>query len=110
MLQQVLVNLLLNSLHASEEGQTVTARLERREKRAAIVIQDQGSGIPSELKPRVFKPYVSGRPEGHGLGLAVVKQVAGHHGWTVDIDSRPSGGTRVVITNIEVARRGEGRS
>lgn len=106
MLQQIVVNLLLNSLHASEKGQTVAVRLERREKSAALVVQDQGSGIPAELISRVFKPYVSGRPEGHGLGLAVVKQLANHHGWSVEIDSRSSEGTRVVIANIEVLQPG----
>ena len=60
MLRQVLVNLLLNSMHASSAGNKVTVRMDRKGKRAVLTVQDQGSGISPELLPNIFQPYVSG--------------------------------------------------
>jgi two-component system, NtrC family, sensor histidine kinase HydH len=62
MLRQVLVNLLLNSLHASPAGTTVRIVLRRQDRRLQLCVEDQGRGIPAELLPDIFKPYVSGSP------------------------------------------------
>ncbi len=98
--EQVLVNLLLNSLQASRRGSTVSLRLEPRGDGAALVVEDQGTGIPHDILPDVFKPYVTGRPDGHGLGLAIVKRVVDLHGWSITIDSRPRQGTCVTISGL----------
>lgn len=102
MMEQVLVNLLLNSLHASDAGTTVTLCLKPRGATAVLEVEDQGHGIPPELLPDLFKPYVSGHPDGHGLGLAIVKRIVDQHGWTIEIQSTVSGGTRVIIDGIPV--------
>jgi len=100
MLQQILVNLLLNSLRASHPGTTVTVALEQRGRTARMTVEDQGSGIVPDLLTDVFKPYVTGHPEGHGLGLAIVKRFVVELGWTSDIDSRPERGTTVTISGM----------
>ena len=107
MMEQVLVNLLLNSLQASEAGTTVTLRLAARGATAVLVVEDQGRGIPPELVADLFKPYVTGNPDGHGLGLAIVRRIVEQHGWTVDIETAVGKGTRVVIAGITVARQKE---
>ncbi len=100
MLRQILVNLLLNSLHASSADGKVTVRMNRKGKRAGLTVEDQGSGVPPELLPNIFQPYVSGNSEGHGLGLAIVKRFAEEHGWTIGVDSRPNRGTAITISGI----------
>lgn len=104
MLLQVVLNLLLNSLEASSAGSNITLRLTLRAATATLAVEDEGRGIDPGLRSRIFKPYVSGRPEGHGLGLAIVKRVADQHGWSVAVRSRPGGGTTVQIDDIRTGR------
>jgi len=100
MLRQVLVNLLLNSLHASSAGSKVTVRIVRKGKRAVLTVEDQGGGISPELLPNIFQPYVSGSSNGHGLGLAIVKRFVEEHGWNIGADSQPNRGTVITISGI----------
>jgi signal transduction histidine kinase len=100
MLRLVIVNLLLNSLHASSAGGKVTVRMHKKGKRAVLMVEDQGSGITPELLPNIFQPYISGNPGGHGLGLAIVKRFVEEHGWTIDVDSQPNRGTVITISGI----------
>jgi len=103
MLQQILVNLLQNSLHASDAGSAATIRFRQTGQTGVLSVEDQGHGIPGDLLPDVFKPYVSGRGDGHGLGLAIVRQFVHQHGWTIRIGSSSNGGTAVEIGKIPVA-------
>ena len=100
MLRQVLVNLLLNSLHASSAGSKVTVRIVRKGKRAVLTVEDQGIGISPDLLPNIFQPYVSGNSKGHGLGLAIVKRFVEEHGWSISADSQPHRGTVITISGI----------
>jgi signal transduction histidine kinase len=104
MLRQVLVNLLLNSLHASAAGTTVRIMLGRQGRRLELCVEDQGRGIPAELLPDIFKPYVSGSATGHGLGLAIVKRVVEAHGWKIIARSIRGQGTTMTISGIKPAR------
>jgi len=112
MLQQILVNLLLNSLSASSAGMTVTVEVERKGESARITVADQGVGIAPELLPNIFKPYVSGRSDGHGLGLAVVKRFVEEQGWSIEVASQLQRGTTVTISGIQLSRpsTGSGRA
>ena len=62
-----------------------------------FTVADRGPGVPSEMRPRLFEPFVTGRTEGTGLGLAVVRRVAELHGGRVAIDRRPGGGSVFVL-------------
>ncbi len=104
MLRQVLVNLLLNSLHASPAGTTVRMELRRQDRRLTLAVEDQGRGIPAELLPDIFKPYISGSAGGHGLGLAIVKRMVEAHGWKISARSAPGQGTVMTIIGIKPAR------
>lgn len=61
-----------------------------------IVIEDNGPGVPPELLPILFDPFVSTKASGSGLGLALVAKIIGDHGGVIDCDSRP-GRTRFRI-------------
>jgi len=103
MLRQILVNLLLNSLHASPAGTTVRVGMQRQGRRWQLSVADQGTGIPPELLPNIFKPYVSGSSSGHGLGLAIVKRMVESHGWRIQAASSPGRGTTMTISGIRNA-------
>jgi two-component system, NtrC family, nitrogen regulation sensor histidine kinase GlnL len=54
-----------------------------------IIVEDNGPGIPSDLLPILFDPFVTTKANGSGLGLALVAKIIGDHGGVVDSDSRP---------------------
>jgi signal transduction histidine kinase len=101
-LKQVLVNLILNALHACAPGGhvRVRARADLGAARARIEVVDDGAGIPDALRHRVFDPFFTTkkRGKGTGLGLTVAAQIVRNHGGDVDLDSAVGRGTRVVVT------------
>ncbi len=68
-----------------------------------IIIEDNGPGIPADMVPIIFDPFVTSKSNGSGLGLALVAKIIGDHGGVVDMDSRP-GRTRFRIL-LPVAAR-----
>ena len=65
-----------------------------------LTVEDDGPGIPDELRPRLFERFVRGRGDGgggSGLGLAIVRAVAASHGGTVAIERGDRGGARFVV-------------
>jgi nitrogen-specific signal transduction histidine kinase len=55
----------------------------------AVTIQDNGPGIPEDLQPHLFDPFVSTKAGGSGLGLALVAKIIGDHGGVIEFDSHP---------------------
>lgn len=98
-LRQVLNNLIINASHALEE--TPDGILTIRSYAAAkvtgeyidLVIEDNGSGIPDDIRDSLFDPYVSSKAKGSGLGLAIVKRIVEEHSGSVWTRSIESGGT-----------------
>ena len=99
MLQILLRNLLDNAVRYSPKDSTVKVRLEP----GRLVIEDQGPGIPAELREQIFERFYRGkstRESGSGLGLSIVQQIAHLHGMTIelgDAENHPSG-LRVTVT------------
>jgi two-component system, NtrC family, nitrogen regulation sensor histidine kinase GlnL len=54
-----------------------------------IAVEDNGAGVPSDLMPHLFDPFVTTKPSGTGLGLALVAKIIGDHGGIIECDSRP---------------------
>jgi signal transduction histidine kinase len=78
---QVIATLLDNAL--VHGGGTVTIRTSRTRRSVVIEVRDEGSGVPSELAPRIFERSVSGSPNGTGLGLALARTIAAADGGQV---------------------------
>jgi two-component system nitrogen regulation sensor histidine kinase GlnL len=115
-LQQVFLNLLKNAAEAGKSGGTIRIRtfyelslkVRRRDGTGGAVplqveIMDDGPGIPPELAADIFEPFVSGRENGTGLGLALIsKIISDHDGW-IAVDSVP--GRTVFRISLPVAPR-----
>jgi two-component system nitrogen regulation sensor histidine kinase GlnL len=54
-----------------------------------VSVRDNGPGIPDDIRPHLFEPFVSSKPTGKGLGLALVAKIVGDHGGLIEVDSRP---------------------
>src|SRR3984885_2542447 len=54
-----------------------------------VVVRDNGPGIPDDIRPHLFEPFVSSKATGSGLGLALVAKIIGDHGGLIEVDSRP---------------------
>lgn len=99
-LQQVLVNIVLNSIQASRPESVITVRAHVIGDSARVEVLDEGSGIQSEALDKVFNPFFTTKPEGSGtgLGLSVSYGIVRRHGGTISLENRSSGGVRVQIT------------
>ena len=61
-----------------------------------LEVEDDGAGIPEEIRHRIFEPFFSfGKAEGIGLGMAIAQRIAQEHGGKVEVEDRLGGGTRV---------------
>ena len=104
LLVQVFLNLVKNAAEAApaKGGEIASATAYRHGRRLAgpgsetrvnlplmVSITDNGSGIPEDLKPHLFDPFVTSKRNGTGLGLALVAKVVGDHGGVIEFDSQP---------------------
>ena len=95
------VNLLDNAAKWSPPGGVVRVSLRAAQRRAVLIIDDSGPGIPAEEREKVFERFYRA-PEsrampGSGLGLAITRQVLERHGATISVDESDDGGTRIRI-------------
>ena len=98
-IHRLVLNLVQNALVHTPAGTTVCIRL-RDEDGAQLVVEDDGPGVPAELRHRLFERFVRGQGDtggGSGLGLAIVRAVAETHGGTVDLRERADGGACFVV-------------
>jgi signal transduction histidine kinase len=98
-LMQVLINLIVNSLHAMEQGGTLRLAATRANDHVRLEVSDTGQGIPPDVLPRIFDPFFTTKEfgKGTGLGLTVVKGIVEEHGGTISVNSRADAGTTVSL-------------
>lgn len=98
-LEQVLMNLLLNARDALPDGGEILLAARAEEGFGVIEVSDNGTGIPPEVLPRIFEPYMStkGAGRGTGLGLAIVRRLVEDLGGKVGVRSRPGEGTTFTV-------------
>lgn len=101
-LQQVLINLITNALHAMPQGGTLTLGSEDQAQDlvpgVALIVADTGVGISPEALPRVFDAFFTTRPGlGTGLGLSISYTLVARYGGKISVDSQVGEGTRFTI-------------
>jgi signal transduction histidine kinase len=100
-LGRAIYNLLLNACQAAKRGQyppRVTLSLYEDERSISIRIADNGPGVPTSLRQKIFLPFVSeGRESGIGLGLTLAQQIAQEHGGGISLDETSEGETVFTI-------------
>lgn len=93
----VLLNLLQNAVQASVSGGVVTLRVIPEELQIRIMLEDQGKGIDPQHLESIFNPFFTTKPQGVGLGLAIVSKIIDEHGGRISVLSEVGKGTTFEI-------------
>jgi signal transduction histidine kinase len=98
-LLRALRNLAGNAIEWSPPGSRVQVQLEGKNGEVIVTVDDQGPGVPPELRTKIFEPFFTGpqqkgRRVGYGLGLAIVRAAAVEQGGTIEVGTSDAGGAR----------------
>ena len=92
-IQQVLVNLIKNAMHATSKGGTITLQTGEGSDGVWVSVGDTGGGIPQEQINRIFEPFYTTKKKGSGLGLMIVQRIVRAHNGRIDLESHVGRGT-----------------
>ena len=92
-MQQVLVNLVKNAIHAMTKGGTLTLQTGEGADGVWMSVEDTGGGIPQEQINRIFEPFFTTKKTGTGLGLMIVQRIVRTHGGRIELESHVGRGT-----------------
>ncbi len=98
LMERVFYNLLLNAAQATQAGGTVTVKTRLAGDTAAVQVIDRGCGIDPAIRPAIFNPFVTSKPEGVGLGLAIVSKIVDEHSGKILVESQPGKGSIFQVT------------
>jgi len=90
-IHQIVLNLVRNALEAVPVGGHVTVEVLMEEGAFILRVQDDGPGIPDEVRPRIYEPFFSTKEGGTGLGMSIVHSLVVLHGGTISIETGPRG-------------------
>lgn len=98
LLKSAISNLVENAVQASAPGQTVEVRADTTEDQVLIFVTDHGEGIQPQHLENIFNPFFTTKPQGVGLGLAIVAKIVDEHKGRINVFSEPGAGTRFEMT------------
>ena len=95
---QVLVNLLRNAIQATEKSKRILVRAQQDAGEVVFAVEDEGPGVPSELRDKIFEPFVSTKGDkGMGMGLYMARLIVESHQGQIRCSNRPAGGARFEV-------------
>jgi len=97
-LEQLLMNLIINAAHASDDDGSIDVALEQANGLMRLIVQDYGEGMTKETRAQAFDAFFTTKAKGTGLGLSICRRIVEAHGGGMELDSEPGRGTRVVVT------------
>ncbi|HEV3375097.1 MAG TPA: ATP-binding protein, partial [Candidatus Acidoferrum sp.] len=86
-LNDILTNLVVNALDAAPHGGHVQMEISRKDGKGLLVVEDDGPGVPAELREKILQPFFTTKTQGTGLGLAIVARRASDVGGKLDFES-----------------------
>lgn len=98
-LHRLLENLIRNAVDHAGEGATVRVG----DLEDGFYIEDDGPGVPEQLRERIFEASYTTTPTGTGYGLSIVEQIVDAHGWEVTVIESAAGGARFEVTGVKSA-------
>ena len=99
-INQVFLNLITNAAQALKRGRgNITITTRKQGEGVAVDIEDDGTGIPEEVLPKIFDPFFSTKDigKGTGLGLSISYKIIQQHGGRIDVESAAGQGTRFTV-------------
>lgn len=96
-LQQVILNLIINSMEALPNGGDITIKVEVKPEAINILFKDNGIGIPLEIQGKIFDSFLSGKNSGTGLGMTIIKQILKNHQGDITLVKSDQFGTFFLI-------------
>jgi signal transduction histidine kinase len=96
-INQVLLNLLLNSIQSIDHRGKITVTVERHNLLAAISVADTGLGIAAEHLPHIFRPFYTTKGNGTGLGLSLARRIVEEHGGRMEVSSTLGHGSTFTV-------------
>jgi two-component system, NtrC family, sensor histidine kinase HydH len=93
LMERVFYNLVLNAAQATPRGGTVTVKTRAEGRTAEIAVIDRGVGIAAAQMKDIYNPFFTTKPEGVGLGLAIVAKIVDEHGGKIAVESEPGTGS-----------------
>jgi signal transduction histidine kinase len=109
LLKQAFLNVILNGAQAMPEGGKLEVALEEDRRAAVLRIADEGSGIPDEIREKIFDLYFTTKTDGSGIGLAMTYRILQLHHGSIEVQSKTGCGTefrlRIPLTAADWGRR-----
>jgi C4-dicarboxylate-specific signal transduction histidine kinase len=96
-LTQVMVNLVRNALQATAQWRRVSIEASRLNGHVILSVEDEGPGVPRELRETLFQPFSTGKGDGMGMGLYMSKLIIDSHQGEITVLDRPQGGARFEV-------------
>jgi two-component system sensor kinase FixL len=100
-IQQVLINLMRNAMDAMRESERRELRVQTSldgDGSVVVEVADTGAGIPDEIAAQLFKPFMTTKPGGMGVGLSISKRIVESHGGEITARKNEDGGTTFRFT------------